>query len=339
MPSAGTISRTRFGGELPLGCDAALASAAALPEDCLAFSNGRAALAWFVERRGPFESVALSAYTCPSVPAAFDGLGLTIGLFDHGAETVTDVVAGLPGHSLVLLPATFGMAPWIDSAALGSAATVIIDAAQTAFGHLVFEAPPGGAVLSCPRKTLALGDGAILRLASFRDDDRAAVSALPDIADISAQKQAGRALFAHAHEADEAEALRLVRTAEAAYPTTPHRMSDSALVAFCRVDAREHARRRKGNLAILRAQLPAPVLGNEGTPFCYPLLLADRDDVMARLHERRIFATPLWPDSRHDPARHAQAARLARELLCLPLDQRYDGDDMALLATQVRACL
>src|ERR1051325_7079442 len=132
-----------------------------LPDNVYAFSHGRAALSWLSAWRGPFDSAAICAYTCPTVPAHLMWLNLALGFFDYGADDVSATVAPLPGRCLVLVPAPFGLAPWLDASELarelGERATVVIDAAQSAFGALDFPVPPGGAVLSCPRKAMALG--------------------------------------------------------------------------------------------------------------------------------------------------------------------------------------
>ena len=78
-----------------------------------------------------------------------------------------------------------------------------------------------------------------------------------------------------------------------------------------------------------------PAWDGEGTPFCHAVLADDRDGLIRRLHARRVFATPLWPDSLHDAARHPRAADLCPRLLALPVDPRYDGADMDLLSRLV----
>ncbi|MGD9537711.1 MAG: hypothetical protein AB7P52_08705 [Alphaproteobacteria bacterium] len=336
----------RFGGELPLGCDALLPAPRALPGDVLLFSHGRAALGWLIGRRGPFASAALSAYTCPSVPRFLEAAGLALGLFDHGEPDPLPLIRALPKPCLVLVPAPFGLSPWLDAAALAAAlgedACVVIDAAQAAFGFEDFAAPPGGAVLACPRKTLALGDGAVLRPAALRPGERESVEALPMPDDVARKKQAARALFAAGDPAREAEALTLAQESEAALPATPHRMSAASRHHFVRVDPAVHAARRRANAEALKAALGSDLespLAGEGTPFDYPVLVEHRDEVIKRLHARRVFATPLWPDARHDPSRHPNATRLARGLVGLPVDQRYTPDDMVRLAALVRACL
>ena len=171
------MSQPRFGGELPLGCDRLLRRPQRLPGVALLF-HGRAALVWLLKARGPFRSAAVCAYTCPTVPRLFASLGLRLGFFDHDDPDPTKVVETLPGRCLVLLPAPFGMEPWCSAAGLagilGDKAMVVIDAAQTAFGHLDFAPPPGGAVLSGrarPSRSATApcsGSGACCHRATFR---------------------------------------------------------------------------------------------------------------------------------------------------------------------------
>ncbi len=334
----------RFGGDLPWGCDPVLTVAADEAAAVLGFSHGRAALAWLIERRGPFAHALVCAYTCPSVPRFLAARGLSLAFFDVGASVaeVLEQTAARPGRWLVLVPALLGFDPWLDvgvlAAALGTAGLVVIDAAQTAFGHRYYKAPPGGAVLSCPRKTTALADGACLVLAESDPADREAVAALPEAEGPAAAKRAARVLWAARAPEREAEALALAEQAERGWPATPHRITDAAWAALRYLDAAAHAARRVANRRRLRGHLDAvwPVAWEgAGVPFCHAVLVDDRAALMAAGRRRRVFATPLWPDALHDPARHPRAALLAQRLLALPVDQRYTPDDMDLLAAAV----
>lgn len=336
----------RYGGELPLGCDVLASESQPLGDAHLGFSHGRAALRWLLEHRGPFESVAYCAYTCPSVPKHFDRYNLKTGIFDHGESDLIAMLSELPGRCLVLLPAPFGMAPWVDpiglACAAGGKAMVLVDAAQSAFGHLDFAVPPGGAVLSGPRKALAIGDGAILAVERVTEEERESVSDLPTARDAIHYKQSARALFATGDPASEVEALDLNKRAEAAWPARAHRMSEQSLAHLAHVDRRHHQEARRQNARRLGEQLAGRFrspLGTEGTPFNFPILVENRGGLLECLHARRVFATPLWPDCRHDPARHPVAADFAERLLALPVDQRYSLEDMDVVAETLLACL
>lgn len=69
-------------------------------------------------------------------------------------------------------------------------------------------------------------------------------------------------------------------------------------------------------------------------PYAYPLLVEDGPAVRAALREQKIFLPLLWPEAAaqtQDPL----AARYARDILPLPVDQRYTPADMERLAAAV----
>jgi len=345
------VTFARFGGELPLGCDPLAPLPAPLPDNVYAFSHGRAALSWLAAARGPFASAAVCAYTCPTVPAHLRRLDLALGFFDYGSDDASAAVAALPGRCLVLVPAPFGLSPWLDVGALarklGERAAVVIDAAQSAFGALDFPVPRGGAVLSCPRKAMAVGDGALLAVERGNEQERAAIASLATAEAPAQAKQAARALFAAGELEREPEALMLARRGETSFPPEPRRMSDASRDLVCRADRATHRERRRANAAQLAVGLSdsaelvfdSDFAAPPSVPFNFPILHDDRARLLGDLRARRVFATPLWPDAVHDPARHPRAADMARRLVALPIDQRYGAADMDRLAELVRPCL
>ncbi len=336
----------RFGGELPLDCDPLLPAPCPESGAVLGFSHGRAALGWLIRRRGPFTAALVCAYTCPTVPRFLERHGLAPDVFDVGmpgadlAGRTQTLADRSKGRVLVLVPALLGFDPWLDTAALaetlGPRALVVIDAAQTAFGHRRYPPPVGGGVLSCPRKTTAAADGAWLRLGDATEAEHRAVAALPEAGRAAAAKHAARALFAERDPDREPQALALSQEAEDGWPDQPHRIGDASRTLLGTLDAEAHAGRRLANRARLRARLESVLpaaLDGPGVPFCHAVLVDDRAALLARLRARRVFATALWPDAlTHD---QPQATHLARHLLALPVDQRYRVSDMDRLASLV----
>jgi dTDP-4-amino-4,6-dideoxygalactose transaminase len=268
--------------------------------------------------------------------------------FDEGATEAEIVAAAraLPTPVLVLVPALFGAAPWLDANLLALAldrhAFVVVDAAQTAFGALDVSCPVGGGVLSCPRKSLAISDGALLRLATTSAVEHDSVLALPEASEAARLKTQARHLFASGREEDEDAAVCANVAAELALPAEPHRMSVPALAQLRTIDRRRHVSRRIANAAALASALGPEIVsvrGPGGVPFDHPILVRNRHAVLQRLHARRLFATALWPEARLDPRRHPRAARLAREVIALPVDQRHGPGDMESIAAIVRATL
>jgi hypothetical protein len=317
-----------------------------LQADQLLFSHGRAALAWLVGRAGPFRSTLVCAYTCPVVPALLRKLRLEVDYYDVGAPDVAARVRALPGRVLVVVPAPLGGAPDPDphalAAELGESATVVVDAAQTAFGHIWIDPPLGGAVLSVPRKATGLADGAVLRLDGATPDDARAVDGLPPAWAPTVAKLAARVLLLDRSPDIEAETLALVRESENGWTETPARMSDRSRHLLPWLDPDEHARLRWANWRRLAAALPEGLERIEptgGVPFNLSILVDDREAVLARLRTEKVFATPLWRETEHDPTRHPAAAGLARRLVGLPVDQRHRPEEMDELARRVRRCL
>lgn len=333
---------TRLGGELPALCDRYSAAEPWQP-NWLGFSHGRAALAWLV-RQQRARGALVCAYTCPSVPAFLRRREISIGFFDIGASVgdIAYIAPNLPAPRLVLVPALFGSRPWLDAAALatvlGDSAVVVIDAAQTAFGHLDFAPPRQGAVLSCPRKATSLPDGAVLALGDGWSYNPAAD--LPVATYPLALKQVARALWATGIVELEADALRWHRLSEASWPDEPHRISEESRILLARLDRTWHRDTRLANraalLAALRPDLPAWAAAGPA-PFSQPIFVANREKVLDHLAAARIFATALWPEAEHDPHRHPAGAWCVRHLVSLPVDQRHDASDMQRIAVAVNA--
>jgi hypothetical protein len=337
-----------FGGDPALGSDPLATAHQPLPPDCLGFSHGRAAMSWLIERRGPVRSALVSAYTCPVVPDLLAARGLTLAFVDVGGDADRWVAQArsLPAPCLVVVPAFLGHAPDPDpyslAERLGDAALVLIDAAQSAFAHLDITPPAGGAVLSAPRKGTALPDGAVLRLAEVSAAERAAVASLPKALGPAALRLAARAMAIGRGPQTEPEMLELIERSESTWPETPHRISEYSSHVLGWLDPKAHALIRWRNWQSLAAALSDRVeivTRPGGVPFNLSILAEERPALLARLRAERVFATALWPTARHDPAHHPLAARLAGQLVGLPIDQRYDEADMILLSERVVRCL
>lgn len=77
----------------------------------------------------------------------------------------------------------------------------------------------------------------------------------------------------------------------------------------------------------------------DGAPFSLPILVENRDDVQYRLSKSGVYAPVLWPIS--DDARQicSVSACMADHMLSIPIDQRYDWDDIEEIARIVLSCV
>jgi dTDP-4-amino-4,6-dideoxygalactose transaminase len=65
-----------------------------------------------------------------------------------------------------------------------------------------------------------------------------------------------------------------------------------------------------------------------GAPFSLPILVENRDDVQRRLAKKGVYAPVLWPINQMARAVCENSAFVSDHMLSLPIDQRYDWDDM-----------
>ena len=70
----------------------------------------------------------------------------------------------------------------------------------------------------------------------------------------------------------------------------------------------------------------------DGAPFSLPILVKNRDEVQQKLAKRGVYAPVLWPICDEARAVCPVSARMADEMLSIPIDQRYNYDDIEEIA-------
>lgn len=65
-----------------------------------------------------------------------------------------------------------------------------------------------------------------------------------------------------------------------------------------------------------------------GAPFSLPILVNNRDEVQQKLAKRGVYAPVLWPICDEARAICLVSARMADEMVSIPIDQRYNYDDI-----------
>lgn len=70
-----------------------------------------------------------------------------------------------------------------------------------------------------------------------------------------------------------------------------------------------------------------------------PILINKRDEVQKEFAKQGLYCQLLWPLS--DEARQTckVAAKMEREMLAIPIDQRYDFDDMEEIGHIIRSVI
>ena len=69
-------------------------------------------------------------------------------------------------------------------------------------------------------------------------------------------------------------------------------------------------------------------LPDDVVPLYFPILVKDREPVQSLLADNDIYAPVVWPKADHCPTIDEVAETIYDKILCIPIDQRYDVDDM-----------
>lgn len=122
----------------------------------------------------------------------------------------------------------------------------------------------------------------------------------------------------------------------------PAAMSVIAEILLNAVDYGAVRCKREENFALLHERLGETNLLEVRLtpgPFAYPLLVEDAGDVRARLAERGVYVPTLWPNVLEERPRGSVAWRYARNVLPLPVDQRYGAEEMERIVEVLAECL
>lgn len=74
-------------------------------------------------------------------------------------------------------------------------------------------------------------------------------------------------------------------------------------------------------------------------PFMYPLLIENGSNVRKKLQEMKIYIPILWPDVLKCCEEKSIEYKYARDILPIPVDQRYCVDDMEYIVKAVKRCI
>ena len=73
--------------------------------------------------------------------------------------------------------------------------------------------------------------------------------------------------------------------------------------------------------------------------FAYPLLIENGAEIRKKLQQKKIYIPTLWPNVVNDMAENSLEYRLAKDVLPLPVDQRYGETDIIHIIMELQKCL
>lgn len=119
-----------------------------------------------------------------------------------------------------------------------------------------------------------------------------------------------------------------------------YKMSPISQFIQSTLDTDELKKKRRSNYSYLyqlienmeNIKILTPRLEADSVPLYLPVLCSQRKKLQSFLAEHRIYAPVVWPKDEKCPQICNEAQQIYDDILCLPIDQRYDLDDMKRMA-------
>lgn len=115
-------------------------------------------------------------------------------------------------------------------------------------------------------------------------------------------------------------------------------MSDFTKRMMNGIDYERVARRRINNYDILRQRLGGRKLHDGEVPMVYPYISEVGQELRRKLIANKIFVAKYWPNVDKWAGEASMEAWMANHILPLPIDQRYDGEDMERVVEFIKSC-
>ena len=167
----------------------------------------------------------------------------------------------------------------------------------------------------------------------------------PRITDIELEKAKIDASYAKYrylfnHEGNKKEMLAMYRYAEDILDQQKeiYAISETSAKVQSNLDVDNLKKKRQFNFSVLLNSIKAPIKplfvlnSNREVPLYFPIFVEDRVSLQKYLIQNAIYAPIVWPKSDMQPKVCDSAEYLYQHLLCIPIDQRYDEDDMIRVA-------
>lgn len=137
-------------------------------------------------------------------------------------------------------------------------------------------------------------------------------------------------------EGDKCEFLNMYREAEAILDNQneTYAISETSTKVQACLNRKKLISKRRSNFELLSKSLAGQVqvvfklYDNKEVPLYFPILVDDRSSLQKHLRNHSIYAPVVWPKVEKQSTQCAGAENAYQHLLCIPIDQRYNADDM-----------
>lgn len=300
-------------------------------DGAVALNSGRACLEYLIELRG-IRTVWLPDWLCDCVPAVCAKRGAKVRTYKIGWDMRPAWDFEVAEGEYLYLVDYYGQlgAADVDEALARSGGRLVVDEAQG-----FFRRPwPGADTIYTCRKFFGVADGGYL----YTRDGARLSRELP-----RAESHERMGFVLGRFERPAGEFFAEARANNERFAGEPVGLMSALTENILRAVDYEAAReRRDANWRALDEALRDVNGLRPKAPdgaFMYPLLVEGADGIRQKLAAEDVFVPTLWPNCLGECDEGSVAPRYSKDILPLPVDQRYGTEDMIHLARKVRECL
>lgn len=296
-------------------------------EGAVCLNAARSCLLYLVEARG-IRRVWIPAFLCDSVPKSLKAAGVDTRAYEVTADLRPDYGSiDLHEGDYLYLVDYYGQLEEKDVLAARDACggRLVLDEVQGFFRRPL----PGIDTIYCCRKFFGVPDGGYLYTDTHLERKLPKARSSQHMAHILGRMDDG----ANAHYGEYSASEHLFGSEPVA---TMSELTHNLLRA---IDYQSVADARLRNFSLVSERLGSR---NELAPiarhgaYMYPFLIKDASPIRKAMQQRKIYVPTLWPGS---ASLEGMSGRLSRDILPLPIDQRYDEDDMTYMCDTLEELL
>ncbi len=233
----------------------------------------------------------------------------------------------------------FGFDSWatFGAAAKARGACIVEDACHAMLNEHF--SPCSDYIFFSPRKFVGVPDGGIVITANNAQFPHSNLYPAPADWFLLALKASARRAEFDRFGGDR-DWFEMFQSAESSGPREPCRMSDLSAALLQIIDWAIIKKRRRRNYEFLLSKLSElaifPDLPRDVVPLGFPIRVRNRDRVRRLLFNERIYPPVHWDIAELVPKEFAASHLLAREIMTLPCDQRYNAEDMRRIVARLK---
>lgn len=322
--------------------------------------SGREALLYVSLNCKPSEEtpvILLPAYSCWSMSAPFEKTGWRVIYYRLNEDLKVnleylDCLLNELCPAAILTMNFFGSASTNDAVAMVNkfcpSCLIIEDFSHCTFSIKMIYNPVVDYYVSSIRKSIGVCDGGVV-ISKMATDHSFIESEDSTLAELRYTAQSNKIGYNFSKDQNvKSKFLSEIRDGEGILNvfTTVHAISSCAQRMLALVNSKEIVFARKHNMEHLLELLegkvkmvPGLARSLDGAPFSLPILVENRDELQGILAKRGVFAPVIWPICNEARKVCQVSAKVSDKMLSLPIDQRYDYDDIEDIAEVILSCI